>query len=69
MEPGGPAAEAGITPGDLIVSVGGHIVSGVDDLIRLLDGERIGKAVELQVVRATKISTLVVKPIARVGQA
>ncbi len=69
VEPGGPAAEAGITPGDLIVSVGGHIVSGVDDLIRLLDGERIGKAVELQVVRATRISTLVVKPIARVGQA
>jgi S1-C subfamily serine protease len=65
VEPGGPAARAGIVSGDLIVAVDGHPVTGIDDLIRLLDGERIGKAVELQIVRTTRVSTIVVSPIAR----
>jgi S1-C subfamily serine protease len=67
LEPGGPAAQAGIASGDLIVAVDGHPVTGVDDLIRLLDGDRIGKAVELQIVRTTKVSTIAVNPIARVA--
>jgi S1-C subfamily serine protease len=67
VEPGGPASQAGIISGDLIVAVDGHPVTGVDDLIRLLDGERIGKDVELQIVRAAKVSTTVVRPIARVA--
>ena len=43
LESGGPAAQAGILVGDLILAVDGHPVTGVDDLIRLLDGERIGR--------------------------
>jgi S1-C subfamily serine protease len=66
-EIGGPAAQAGITVGDLITSVDGHPVTGVDDLVRLLDGERIGRRVELKIVRATRISPLMVTPIARVS--
>ena len=38
VEPGGPAAEAGVRPGDLIVAVGGRLLSGIDDLHRLLSG-------------------------------
>ena len=67
VETGGPAAIAGIAAGDLIVAVDGHPVTGVDDLIRLLDGERIGRRVGLKIVRATRISTLSVTPIARVS--
>jgi S1-C subfamily serine protease len=67
VETGGPAATAGITAGDIIVAVDGHPVTGVDDLIRLLDGERIGRPVELKIVSATRISILSVTPIARVS--
>ncbi|MET0942256.1 MAG: trypsin-like peptidase domain-containing protein [Mesorhizobium sp.] len=65
VEPGGPAELAGIAAGDIIVSVDGSPVTGVDDLIRLLDGERIGKEVELRIVRSTATSTVVVRPAAR----
>jgi S1-C subfamily serine protease len=67
METAGPAAQAGVAVGDLILSVDGHPVTGVDDLIRLLDGESIGKKVELTVVRGARITSLVVIPIARVS--
>jgi S1-C subfamily serine protease len=66
-EASGPAAQAGIMVGDLIVSVDGHPVTGVDDLVRLLDGERIGRRVELKIVRGTRISSLMVTPIARIS--
>ena len=65
VETGGPAALAGVIAGDIIVSVDGHAVTGVDDLIRLLDGERIGKDVELRIVRSTTTTSVTVIPIAR----
>ena len=67
LESGGPAAQAGILVGDLILAVDGHPVTGVDDLIRLLDGERIGRPVELKLVHSARISALTVTPIARVS--
>jgi S1-C subfamily serine protease len=56
-----------MTVGDLIISVDGLPVTGVDDLVRLLDGERIGRRVELKIVRATRIFPFMVTPIARVS--
>lgn len=67
LEGGGPAARAGILVGDLILAVDGHPVTGVDDLIRLLDGERIGRPVELKLIHAGRISLRTVTPIARVS--
>lgn len=67
LEGGGPAAQAGILVGDLILAVDGHPVTGVDDLIRLLDGERIGRPVELKLIHAARISLRTVTPIARVS--
>ena len=67
LESGGPAAQAGISVGDLILAVDSHPVTGVDDLIRLLDGERIGRPVELKLVHSARISALTVTPIARVS--
>jgi serine protease Do len=48
---GSPAAAAGVRPEDLIVAVDGVAVRGVDDLQRLMTGERIGVPVQLTVVR------------------
>jgi serine protease Do len=48
---GSPAAAAGLRAEDLIVAVDGVPVRGVDDLQRLMTGERIGVAVELTLVR------------------
>jgi S1-C subfamily serine protease len=48
---GSPAATAGLRPEDLIVAVDGIPVRGVDDLQRLMTGERIGRPCELTVFR------------------
>lgn len=53
VEPGGPAAEAGVRPGDLIVAVGGRLLSGIDDLHRLLSGSGADRRrLALAIVRA-----------------
>jgi S1-C subfamily serine protease len=51
IEPGSPAAEAGLMTGDMIVALDGLPVTGADDVIRILTGERIGRAVEVEVLR------------------
>jgi S1-C subfamily serine protease len=51
LETGGPARRAGIEAGDLIVAFDDQPVNGIDDLHRLLTGERIGAASRLTVVR------------------
>ena len=53
-EPGSPANRAGLLTGDMIVALDGEPVSGADDLIRLLTGERIGRLVEIDVLRLGK---------------
>ena len=42
VEPGSPADRAGLLTGDMVVALDGEPVTGADDLIRLLTGERIG---------------------------
>jgi S1-C subfamily serine protease len=54
VEPGSPAAAAGLTSGDMIVALDGKAVTGSDDLIRILTGERIGRAVDIEVLRLGK---------------
>ena len=51
VSPGGPAAEAGLATGDVIVALDGEPVTGVDDLHRLLTEERAGCQVILTVLR------------------
>lgn len=43
--PGGPAAAAGLTPGDLITSVGGQAVSSPDELTTIIMGQQAGAPV------------------------
>jgi S1-C subfamily serine protease len=61
-EPGSPANRAGLLTGDMIVTLDDQGVTGADDLIRLLTGERIGKAVEIGVLRLGKPRTFTVVP-------
>jgi serine protease Do len=49
VESGSPADQAGIQPGDLLVSAGGTDLSSVDDLFTALDAA--GDGIDLQVVR------------------
>jgi S1-C subfamily serine protease len=51
VEPGGPAAEAGVEEGDLVIGFEGRPVTGIDDLHRALTEEIIGRAARLTVVR------------------
>jgi S1-C subfamily serine protease len=53
-EPGSPANRAGLLTGDMIVALDGQPVTGADDLTRLLTGERIGRTVEIDVLRLGK---------------
>ena len=54
LEPGSPAALAGLMTGDMIVALDGHPITGADDLIRALTGERIGELVAIEVLRLGK---------------
>ena len=47
LEPNGPAAAAGLMSLDTIIRADGEPVTGVDDLIRLLNSERIGRTITI----------------------
>ncbi|MDO9412449.1 MAG: trypsin-like peptidase domain-containing protein [Pseudolabrys sp.] len=65
LEPNGPAAQAGLMSLDTIVRVDGHNVTGVDDLIRLLNNERIGRDLEIEVLRRGLLRGFTVQPLER----
>jgi S1-C subfamily serine protease len=57
-----PAARAGLHAEDLIVELDGVVLSDADDLQRLMTAERIGRPLELTVVREGSLRTLRVVP-------
>jgi S1-C subfamily serine protease len=51
VEEGGPAARAGVRPGDIILGFGAIPVAGIDDLHRLLTDARVGVPTVLEILR------------------
>jgi S1-C subfamily serine protease len=58
-----PAARADLRAEDLIVSVGGVAVEGVDDLLRDMTGELIGERVQLDLIREGRQLAVEVVPV------
>lgn len=60
--PNSPAATAGLAAGDWIVSAGGRIISGADDLHRVLAALKSEQQVELLVVRDGQLVEVAATP-------
>jgi S1-C subfamily serine protease len=65
IEPEGPAAQAGLLPGDVVIKLDGVDVNGVDDLIRVLDRDRIGRTLAMDVLRLGRLRAFDIHPIER----
>lgn len=62
VEPGGPAARAGVREGDVIVGFGDRAVTTIDDLHRALTDQHIGVRSQLAVIRHAETVSLEVIP-------
>ena len=64
-EPQGPAAAAGLMSYDIVVRLDGAPVTGVDDLIRLLNADRIGRTIAVDALRRGQLRTFELRPTER----
>ncbi len=51
IEPDGPADHAGLLTGDILLAIDSAAVSGADDLVRLLDQDKIERTIPLDFLR------------------
>lgn len=65
IEADGPAAQAGLLPGDVVIKLDGVGINGVDDLIRALDRDRIDRTLEMEVLRTGRLRVIAIHPIER----
>src|SRR5665213_4231439 len=65
IEPDGPAAQAGLLPGDVVIRLDGIDINGVDDLIRTLDRDRIDRALQMDVLRMGRMRAIDIHPTER----
>jgi S1-C subfamily serine protease len=59
---GGPADGAGLAKGDIVLHFAGEAIRGVDDLHRLLTGERANAELPVEILRAGQLLTRIVTP-------
>ncbi|MBL8587137.1 MAG: trypsin-like peptidase domain-containing protein [Methylobacteriaceae bacterium] len=62
---GGPADQAGLMTGDIILSLDGRPVETAGDLVRLLDAERIGRTVPVDALRRSELRRFWIGPTER----
>jgi S1-C subfamily serine protease len=62
VEPGSPAERAGVKSRDIILSLDGTAITGADDLIRALVGDKIGRTVEIDILRGGSRQALALVP-------
>ena len=65
IEPDGPAARAGLLSGDVVIRLDGVGIHGVDDLIRALDRDRIGRTLQMDVLRLGRLREIEIHPVER----
>jgi S1-C subfamily serine protease len=65
IELDGPASRAGLLPGDVVVKLDGVAIHGVDDLIRVLDRDRIDRTLKMDVLRLGRLREIDIHPIER----
>ncbi len=63
VEASGPAAEAGVREGDLIVGLNGQAIKSIDDLQRFLAEWPLKHSIALQVLRGDEMSEVRVTPV------
>jgi len=68
LDQAGPAAQGGLLSGDLIVGLDGRKVTGVSDLVRMLDADKINRAVSVEVLRRSELLRLWIGPVERVAK-
>jgi len=62
VEPGGPAAAAGLRGGDILIGWSGEPVAGADDLHRVLNADQIGQRSEVTLIRGAEQVRLSIVP-------
>jgi S1-C subfamily serine protease len=65
IEPDSPAAKAGLLPGDVVIKLDSVDVNGVDDLIRILDRDRIDRTLAMDVLRMGRLRGIDIHPVER----
>jgi S1-C subfamily serine protease len=54
VEQSGPADQAGLLTGDMIIALDGRPVNGVEDLLRLLDADKINRTMSVDYLRRSE---------------
>jgi S1-C subfamily serine protease len=62
VEAGSPADRAGVKMRDIILALDGTAITGGDDLIRVLAGDKIGRKLEIEILRNGAIQKLPLVP-------
>jgi S1-C subfamily serine protease len=55
VEDDGPASKAGVLVGDILLGLDGNAVLDADALLALLSGDRVGKTIQLDVLRGEQV--------------
>ncbi|WP_218081742.1 S1C family serine protease [Anthocerotibacter panamensis] len=63
VEAGGPAQQAGVLDGDVIVGYGDHAITTLDSLHRLLTDQQVGVPAVLTLIRRLEKITLTITPV------